>query len=152
MNGQSCTLCVVCSAGGHLSEAISALSASDVPRYFVTYGEPHARARLANEEAYYVVDPHTSLVGYVKNTAQSIALLVKKRPRVIFSTGAGIALATCIFGKLMGARVIYLESGARVTTPSKTGRLAYRFANVFIVQWKPMLRWFPKALYVGPLL
>lgn len=146
------SLCVVCSAGGHLSEALGALVSSGAPRYFVTYGEPHARERLSGEEAYYVIDPHTSLVGYVKNTWQSIKLLIRKRPSVIFSTGAGIALATCIFGRLMGARVIYLETGARVTTPSKTGKLMYRFANVFIVQWKPMLSWFPNARYVGPLL
>jgi hypothetical protein len=145
-------VCVVCSAGGHLTEALGALAASDAPRYFVTYGEPHARERLSGEEAYYVVDPHTSLVGYMLNAWQSIVLLIKKRPRVIFSTGAGIALATCLFGKLMGATVIYLETGARVTTPSKTGTLMYRFANVFVVQWKPLLRWFPRALYVGPLL
>lgn len=152
MSGDRGSVCVVCSAGGHLSEALDALVASDAPRYFVTYGEPHARERLAGEEAYYVVDPHTSLVGYMKNAWQSIVLLIRKRPVVIFSTGAGIALATCLFGKVMGAKIIYLETGARVTTPSKAGKLMYRFANVFVVQWKPMLRWYPNALYVGPLL
>lgn len=146
------SVCVVCSAGGHLSEALGALVASDAPRYFVTYGEPHARERLAGEEAYYIVDPHTSLLSYMKNAGQSIVLLFRKRPRVIFTTGAGIALATCLFGKMMGAKIIFLENGARVTTPSRTGKLMYRFADVFIVQWKPMLRWFPNALYVGPLL
>lgn len=146
------SVCVVCSAGGHLTEALGALAASDAPRYFVTYGEPHARERLAGEEAYYIVDPHTSLPGYMKNAWQSLVLLVRKRPGVIFSTGAGIALATCLFGKMMGAKVIYLESGARVTTPSRTGKLMYRYANVFVVQWKPLLRQFPRALYVGPLL
>ena len=145
-------LCVVCSAGGHLTEALEALSKTDEPRYFVTYGEPHARERLSGEEAYYVVDPHTSLIGYIRNAWQSLVLLVRKRPKIIFSTGAGIALATCLMGKLLGAQVIYLESGARVTTPSRTGKLMYRYADVFIVQWKPMLKHFPKALYAGPLL
>jgi UDP-N-acetylglucosamine:LPS N-acetylglucosamine transferase len=142
----------VCSAGGHLTEAIGALVASHVPRYFVTYGEPHARERLAGEEAYYIVDPHTSLLGYMKNAWQSLVLLIRKRPGVIFSTGAGIALATCLLGKIIGAKVIYLESGARVTTLSKTGKLMYRYADAFIVQWKPLLRQFPRAHYVGPLL
>lgn len=145
-------LCIVCSAGGHLSEALEAVSKTKVKKYFVTYGEPHAQKRLSNEEAYYVEDPHTSLLKYIKNAFQSIWILIKKRPKVILSTGAGIALATCVIGRLMGAKVIYLESGARITTPSKTGKLMYKIAHVFIVQWKPMLEVFPKAHYVGPLL
>lgn len=145
-------LCVICSAGGHLTEAIEALAMTDVPRYFVTYGEPHARERLSNEEAYYVVDPHTSLAKYFVNAVQSALLIVRKRPKVIFTTGAGIALASCFLGKLIGSKVIYLESGARITTPSKTGKLMYKYADEFIVQWKPLLKFFPKAKYVGPLI
>lgn len=145
-------LCVVCSAGGHLSEALEAVSKTDMPMYFVTYGEPHARMRLSDEEAYYIEDPHTSLVKYAVNTVQSIWLLMKKRPKVIFSTGAGIALATCLIGRMFGAKIIYLESGARITTASKTGALMYKISDVFIVQWKPLLKIFPNAKYVGPLL
>jgi len=145
-------LCVVCSAGGHLSEAIEATVDVKQPMYFVTYGEPHARLRLADKEAYYVMDPHTSLFKYGLNALQSIFLLIKKRPKVIFSTGAGIALVTCLVGKFMGAKIIYLESGARITTPSKTGKFMYKYADVFIVQWKPMLKVYPDAKYVGPLL
>ena len=60
-------LCIVCSSGGHLSEAISAVSMSNAPRYFVTYGEPHAKSWLSDEEAYFIIDPHTSLLKYIKN-------------------------------------------------------------------------------------
>ena len=145
-------LCVVCSAGGHLTEAIEALAMTKTPRYFVTYGEPHARERLAGEDAYFVIDPHTSLIKYLFNSIQSLFIILKKRPKVIFSTGAGIALATCFLGRFMGSKIIYLESGARITTPSKTGKLMYRYADVFIVQWKPLLKFFPDAKYVGPLI
>jgi len=145
-------LCVVCSAGGHLTEAIAALEKTEVPMYFVTYGEPHVRQRLADKEAYFVKDPHTSLLGYLINTGQSIHILWKKKPKVIFTTGAGIALATCVFGKIMGAKIIFLESGARITTASKTGKLMYYIADSYLVQWKPLLKLFPKATYAGPLL
>lgn len=145
-------LCVISSAGGHLSEALEAVSKTKHPMYFVTYGEPHARQRLQGKEAYYIVDPHTSIVKYIQNAFQSTWLLLKKRPKVIFSTGAGIALVTCVLGKLMGAKIIFLESGARISTPSKTGAFMYKIAHVFIVQWKPMLKLYPNAKYVGPLL
>lgn len=145
-------LCVVSSAGGHLTEAIEALALSDAPRYFITFDEPHAKARLENEEAYYIIDPHTSLFKYALNAIQSFFLFIRKRPKVIFSTGAGIALSTCLLGKLFGSKLIFLESGARITTPSKTGLFIYKYADVFIVQWKPLLKYYPEARYVGPLI
>ena len=146
------SVCVVCSAGGHLSEALAAVSKVDAPRYFVTFDEPHVRQRLAQEEVYYVVDPHVSPWLYLRNACQSLYIFLRKRPRVVVSTGAGIALATCLLAKLTGATLIFIESGARVTTPSRTGRLLYRYADLFIVQWKPLLKHFPKAVYGGPLL
>lgn len=146
------SVCVVCSAGGHLSEALASIGMVKDHCYYVTYDEPHVRLRLAGEETYYVVDPHTSLRLYIKNILQSLWIFLRKRPKVVVSTGAGIALATCFLAKLTGSTLIFVESGARVTTPSRTGKLIYPFADLFIVQWKPLLKYYPKAIYGGPLL
>jgi len=145
-------LCVVCSAGGHLSEAIDALKMTTLEKFFVTFGEPHVRMMLKDEQVYYVLDPHKSIFKYVLNIIQSFVLVLKTRPKVIFSTGAGIAIATCLFGKLIGSKVIFLESGARITTASMTGRLMYYFADEFIVQWEPLLKHYPNAKYYGSLI
>lgn len=146
------SVCIVCSAGGHLTEALAATSALETAKYFVTFDEPHVRGRLRDEEVYYVVDPHVSILLYFRNAMQSLWIFLKKRPRVVISNGAGIALATCVFAKLAGSTLIFIENGARVTTPSRTGKLVYRFADLFIVQWKPLLKHYPKAVYGGPLL
>ena len=146
------SVCIVCSAGGHLSEALVASSRVTAAKYYVTHDEPHVRERLKGEEVYYVVDPHVSPFVYMKNAVQSLFIFLKKRPRVVISNGAGIALATCMLAKLAGSKLVFIESGARVTTPSRTGKLVYRFADLFIVQWKPLLKHYPKAVYGGPLL
>jgi beta-1,4-N-acetylglucosaminyltransferase len=146
------TVCVACSAGGHLAEALAAIAEIKAECYFVTFDEPHVRSRLIGKEVYYVVDPHVSPLLYLKNAWQSLRILLRKRPKVIVSTGAGIALATCLLGKLGGCKLIFIENGARVTTPSRTGRLVYPLADLFIVQWKPMLQHYPRAIYGGPLL
>lgn len=145
-------VCIVCSAGGHLTEALAATSQLATPRYFVTHDEPHVKASLESEEVYYVVDPHVSPLLYLKNMWQSLLIFLKKRPKIVITTGAGIAIATCLLVKLFGGTLIFVESGARVTAPSKTGRLLYRYADVFIVQWKPLLVHYPRAVYGGPLL
>jgi hypothetical protein len=48
--------------------------------------------------------------------------------------------------------VIFVEISAQVTEPSLTGRLMYYLSDRFFYQWKPLARYFPKAVYGGLLL
>ena len=49
----------------------------------------------------------------------------------------------------MGAKTIFIEAYDRIDKASLTGKLCYRVSDVFIVQWEPMLKVFPKAVYLG---
>lgn len=49
----------------------------------------------------------------------------------------------------MGKKLIYIESFAKVTSPTETGKLLYKFADRFYVQWESMLKFYPKAKYLG---
>lgn len=142
-------LCVVCSAGGHLTEALLAINGVNFPKYIVTYKLPHTDQSLTDLDYYYVTNPHNYIFKYPINILQSLRIYLKKRPRFILSTGSGMAIATCLIGKLFHSKLIYIETGARVHTPSKTGRLLYYFSDLFIVQWKPLLKFFPKAMFGG---
>lgn len=142
-------LCVVCSAGGHLAEAMLSVEGVRFPTYFVTYRLPHTDDNLKGHKYYYVTNPHKYLWKYPKNFFQSLRLYLKEKPKFILSTGSGMAIATCLIGKVFGSKIVFVETGARIHTPSMTGRLLYRFADLFIVQWKPLLKHFPKAEYGG---
>lgn len=96
-----------------------------------------------------VVDPHTSFLKYLVNLAQSAVAVVSYRPHVVVSSGAGVAIASCLLGKLLGAKLIFVETAACVVQPSRTGKLIYRFADLFIVQWEALLEHYPKAVYGG---
>lgn len=139
----------MCSAGGHLTEALIAVDGVDYPKYFVTYQLPHTDASLAKLDYYYITNPHNNIIKYVINIFQSFRIYFKKRPKFILSTGSGMAIATCLIGKIFRSKIIYIETGARISSPSKTGRLLYYFSDLFIVQWKDLTRFFPKALYGG---
>ena len=145
-------LCVVCSAGGHLSETLAAIAKVEADTFVITKRDQHAAERLCKHDVYYVNDPHTSLWGFFINGFLSLLIFARQRPRIVLSTGSGIALATCMLGKFFGSKIIYIESGARVVAPSKTGKFMYRYADVFYVQWKPMLKIYPKAIYAGRLI
>ena len=60
-----------------------------------------------------------------------------------------VSFPFCLVGKLKRKKIIYIESFARVDKKSLTGRLVYPFADLFLVQWEPMLKCYPKAEYVG---
>jgi UDP-N-acetylglucosamine:LPS N-acetylglucosamine transferase len=79
-------------------------------------------------------------------------VLLKSRPRAILSTGAGIAIPVSLLGRLVGLKVIHVETGSRVYTMSSTGKFMYRIANLFFVQWESLREKYPKSIYAGRLL
>lgn len=143
---------VIVPLGGHMAEALLATQGVQGELVFATIKLPHAKSLIPSSRHYFVIDPHTSLLKYLVNGAQSTLLMLRERPDVVLSTGGGMSIACSLLAKLFGKRLIFIESGARVTTPSRTGKLMYRFADLFIVQWRPMLGFYPNAVYGGPLL
>ena len=83
------------------------------------------------------------------NTFKSFFLYLKIRPKYIITTGAHTAGPMCLIGHIFGSKIIYIETFANSITKSKTGRLVYKFADLFIVQWESMLNLYPKAKYGG---
>ena len=54
-----------------------------------------------------------------------------------------------MIGKILGSKIIYIETFANIHTKTATGRLIYPIADLFIVQWESMLKVYPKAVYGG---
>jgi len=143
---------VIGAGGGHLTEALLAMEGVPARRLIATFCLPHTHKSLPEDERITcLIDPHDNLFRYMINFLQSLWLVLRERPQAIVSTGGSLSIATSLLGKLIGAKLIYIESGARVTEPSRTGAFMYRFADLFIVQWEPLLKHFPKAVYGGML-
>ena len=87
----------------------------------------------------------------IKSILKATQILLRERPDVILSTGGGeIAVPFCYIGKVLGAKVIFIETLTRVTTPSGGGKLVYPIADLFLVQWESLLnRYGKKAKYWG---
>lgn len=83
------------------------------------------------------------------NTIKSLVLFIKIRPKAIVTTGTHTAMPMCIIGKLLGAKIVFIETYANVFTPTGSGKFIYKFADKFIVQWEDMLKVYPKATYLG---
>lgn len=64
--------------------------------------------------------------------------MIKLRPDFVVTTGAAPGLAAVAFGRLLGARTIWLDSIANSEVISGSGHLAGRLANVCLTQWEPL--------------
>ena len=83
------------------------------------------------------------------NTIKSLGLFIKIRPKAIVTTGTHTAMPMCIIGKLLGAKIVFIETYANVFTPTGSGKFIYKFADEFIVQWEDMLQVYPEATCLG---
>ncbi len=83
---------------------------------------------------------------------QEFKVLLKLRPKAIITAGAGIAVPISIFGRLLGVKIIYIETISRVRALSITGKIMYYIAHLFFVQWESLKEKYPKAIYAGRLL
>lgn len=146
------SLFVVCCVGGHLVQALEAFDAySDLDILYVVNDRVDLDEKMVGRT---VVITHAER-GFAQfnNLIESIMLVFRFRPKIIFSTGASPAVPFSIVAKLFfGSKIIFLESLSRVTSPSLTGRIMYYIADYFYIQWPSLKKVFPKAIFVGRLL
>lgn len=86
---------------------------------------------------------------FMVNTWKALVILVKERPKVMITTGVLAIIPLALLMKLFGGKLIYIESFAKVTTKTLSGKLLYKFADQFYVQWEEMLELYPNAIYKG---
>jgi UDP-N-acetylglucosamine:LPS N-acetylglucosamine transferase len=156
-------LLIVLGSGGHTKEMIrlvDLLGQGFEYSYLVSVDDPLSVQKIRVPGAVYqVIRPRWKdtplpmvIIRTLLSAAQALVALVRARPRAIISTGPGPAVPASMLAKLLGIKVIYIETGSRVYALSSSGRILYRFADLFLVQWPELLPVCPKAIYAGRLL
>jgi UDP-N-acetylglucosamine transferase subunit ALG13 len=95
--------------------------------------------------------PGKMLVGAVRNLFQSARAILKERPDVVISTGAGAVFFAVAFARLLGAKVVVIDSFARFDKPSLFARIAGPIAHKKVVQSKALAHFWPDAKVFDPL-
>ncbi len=80
---------------------------------------------------------------------KSLGIVLKERPDLIICTGVLAMIPMCLLTKMFGGKLIYLESFAKVTSPTVSGKFLYKKADRFYVQWESMKEIYPNAVYKG---
>ena len=81
----------------------------------------------------------------------SLVYFIRYRPKAIVSTGVHSTIPLCLLGWLFRRKIIYIETVAVVNKPTMTGKLMYKIATEFYVQWEELLEIYPTATYGGVL-
>lgn len=147
----------ISSTGGHFSELMMLKPIFDNYDYHLITEKTKSTISLKDEYKnrmhYLVYGTRYKKIRYIfkvtYNTIKSLGIFLKVRPKAIVTTGTHTAMPMCIIGKLLGAKIIFIETYANVYTPTGSGKFIYKFADKFIVQWEEMLKVYPKATYLG---
>ena len=143
-------VCFAASSGGHMEELSCLKSLVSKDDFVLTEKSDYTTvdwcknvyySRKINRKEWLFIPKLIALIFF------SLIVFIKERPKVIISTGALVTIPICFWGKLFRSKVIYIESFARVNKGSLTGKVMYKIADLFIVQWKEVLKVFPKATY-----
>lgn len=124
---------VVASSGGHLNQAVQWMSrlGLDEESTVVTFDLPQSRALLAHRSVMYVGYVRSrDWRGVLRAAGELWRLAPSRRPDVVVTTGAALALASWPVARRLGLTVHYIESVSRFAGPSLTGRLMRRLPGV----------------------
>lgn len=157
-------VCLVSSAGGHLSEVLSAVEDALGKHDFflcVTGFKNVRRMRLAGVRRVYCMPvfwryqrPFGVLVSLLVSLPIFVWIFLKERPDVLVTAGAEVAIPAFLVNRLLGRRpALFIESITRLRAPSATGRWVARLATRVFVQWPEVLKFYgSKGEYHGGLL
>jgi beta-1,4-N-acetylglucosaminyltransferase len=144
----------VCSSGGHLAQLYRLRPWWEGhERAWVTFDKPQSRSLLRGEHVTPAFAPTTRNVpNAIRNLRLAVRILCTERVDVVISDGAGVAFPFFLAARALGIQTVYLEVYDRITRPTLTGRLCYRFTNLFLLQWPEQARNYPRGQVIGCLL
>lgn len=146
-------ICFAASSGGHYEQLLMLKPLMEKYDSFVITEETLYNAKINGEKMYYMKQVNrkekTFIFRMLVNAIRSLKIYLEEKPDVVICTGVLAMIPICLISKLAGKKLIYIESFAKVTSATQSGKLLYKFADQFYVQWEQMLEIYPKAIYLG---
>lgn len=159
-------ICLVCASGGHLTEMLKINDAFiSHETFLITYREKFSNLPKNIKRVYYIKNILVSNVqaNRVKKkalivlqmillTLYELKVILKERPDIVVSTGSEIAIPIFYLAKVMGKKIIFIESLCRIDKLSGTGKIVRPICDLFLVQWDNLAKLHSKNEYHGSIL
>jgi len=143
------------SAGGHLDllRAIAPQVLDGAEPVWVTSRTPRGEALRGDATQVELLPEYErNPLRALANLIAAAGLVARRRPGTVVTSGAGVVAPLCLLARLAGARLLYVETMARVDSPSMTARILSRVAARVLVQWPELAHSLPRAVVCRPTL
>jgi len=143
-HGHRRQICIAFSKGGHREEMLQIIDAfRKHPLFYVTI-KKSTNDDLPGKWYYLLENSHKVILFLINNfisCIMALRIVLLERPFMIVTNGAELAfIPMCYFAKLLGTRIVFIESYCRVTVKSNSGRLIYPISDLFLVQWEELAK------------
>jgi len=146
-------ICLIASSGGHFEQILMLKPLIEQHGGFIVTEKTDYATEVDFAKTFYLkqVNRHEWKFPFLMliNLFKSLKIFVSEKPDLIISTGALSVIPMCLIAKLFKKKLIFIESFAKVTSPTLTGKLLYKYADQFYVQWESMLEIYPNAIFKG---
>ena len=144
-------ICIAASAGGHLSQLLSIKPVWEGNEIVCVSTGKMVSGKLRDLGRTYVVGEcnRQHPVKTLGVMLKCLKIILKERPRVVISTGAAAGFLICFWGKLFGAKIIWMDSIANTERLSMSGRMIRPFANLILSQWLDVAARYKNVEYAG---
>lgn len=147
----------ISSTGGHLEELLQLSPMFDKYDYHLitekTKSNLYLKEKYGDKVSYLVYGTKHHILSYpfklLFNCFKSLFYYLRFHPDYIITTGTHTAGPMCCIGKILGSKIIYIETFANMVTKTSTGKLVYPISDKFIVQWESMKKLYPDSVYGG---
>ena len=147
----------ISSMGGHLNELLMLDKLFNKYDYKIITEKNKLTKYLKNKykkkASYLIYCTKKTFILYpfvlIINSFISLFYFIMYRPDFVVTTGTHTAGPMCCIAHIFKKKVIYIETFANVNTKTATGKLVYKFADLFVVQWPQMLEVYPNAKCFG---
>lgn len=150
-------ICAGASAGGHMNQLLQLLEHTNSwpqkPTFFVTTLDILA-SKLAEKGPTYVLGECNRYQPFraIRTLICCIVIVLRERPDVVITTGALPLAFFCLISKLLGARIVWIDSIANIEQFSMSGRLVKKFSDLFLTQWPELVKGDEKVEYAGTII
>lgn len=147
-------VCFAASSGGHFEQLMMLRPLMDkYTSFIVTEKTSYHISSDDNIKMYYLKQVNrkekTFIFSMLYNFFKSIRIFLIEKPDYLITTGVLAIIPMAHLMKLFGKKLIFIESFAKLSSPTLTGKHLYKSADRFYVQWEKMLETYPDAIYKG---
>ena len=146
-------ICFIASSGGHFEQLMMLKPLMKKYSSFVVTEKTNYSVDNNDLPFYYLRQVNRHEIKFIPymliNTIKTLEIFFKEKPDVVISTGALATIPMCIIAKVFRKKIIFIESFAKINSPTLTGKLVYKFADQFYVQWEEMKEFYPDAICKG---